>query len=163
MPPLALTPVFATILGPPTICVAVSFPGHPDIYSSESAAIVPRQVAGLAKRCVSSVAAAKHHTVALTDAGEVWTWGSNRDGRLGYSAVDTQPTPRRWVGMASANYDKATMSMAVERRACIICVPEMLSNASLSQWCISFPSPTSMKWSSPFPNRRAVREGHRGH
>ena len=71
--------------------------GHPDfdIYSGESAAIVPRLVAGLAKRVVVGVAAAKHHTAAVTDAGEVWTWGSNRDGRLGYPAVDTQPTPRR--------------------------------------------------------------------
>ncbi len=71
--------------------------GHPDfdIYSGESAAIVPRLVAGLAKRVVTAVAAAKHHTAAVTDGGEVWTWGSNRDGRLGYPAVDTQPTPRR--------------------------------------------------------------------
>ncbi len=56
---------------------------------------MPRLVAGLAKRVVTAVAAAKHHTAAVTDGGEVWTWGSNRDGRLGYPAVDTQPTPRR--------------------------------------------------------------------
>ncbi len=63
---------------------------------------MPRLVAGLAKRVVVGVAAAKHHTVAVTDAGEVWTWGSNRDGRLGYPAVDTQPTPRRHVPVWSA-------------------------------------------------------------
>ena len=76
----------------PCVCA-----GHPDfdIYSGESAAILPRLVAGLAKRVVTAVAAAKHHTAAVTDGGEVWTWGSNRDGRLGYPAVDTQPTPRR--------------------------------------------------------------------
>ena len=58
--------------------------------------IVPRQVmVGLRRRRVTAVATAKYHTVALTDAGELFSWGSNRDGRLGYAAVDTQPTPRR--------------------------------------------------------------------
>lgn len=72
--------------------------GHPDfdIHSGEAAVIVPRQVvAGLGRRQVTLVAAAKHHTVVATSTGEMWSWGSNRDGRLGYPAVDTQPTPRR--------------------------------------------------------------------
>jgi inhibitor of Bruton tyrosine kinase len=57
--------------------------------------IAPRAVAGLGRKRVIAVAAGKHHTVAVTSAGEVFTWGSNRDGRLGYSAIDTQATPRR--------------------------------------------------------------------
>ncbi|KAJ3707271.1 hypothetical protein LUZ61_010976 [Rhynchospora tenuis] len=72
--------------------------GHPDfdIHSGQAAVITPRQVMlGLGSRCVKVVAAAKHHTVIATEVGEVFTWGSNREGQLGYTSVDTQPTPRR--------------------------------------------------------------------
>ncbi|PNH00658.1 E3 ubiquitin-protein ligase [Tetrabaena socialis] len=71
--------------------------GHPDynIHSGERALIHPWQVAGLGRRCVVSCAAAKHHMLAATSAGELWSWGGNRDGKLGYAGVDTQPTPRR--------------------------------------------------------------------
>lgn len=56
--------------------------------------IQPALVAGLGRRAVAAVAAGKHHTLLCTTAGEVWTFGSNRHGQLGY-AVDSQPTPRR--------------------------------------------------------------------
>lgn len=71
--------------------------GHGEfhIHSGASAVILPQQVAFFAKRQVSKVALAKHHTAALTSTGELFTWGSNRDGRLGYHAADTQPTPRK--------------------------------------------------------------------
>lgn len=73
--------------------------GHPEahIHSGESAVIAPRLVSSLGKRQVLAVAAAKHHTLFCTTAGEAYTMGSNRFGQLGY-AVDTQPTPRRSVG-----------------------------------------------------------------
>jgi alpha-tubulin suppressor-like RCC1 family protein len=32
---------------------------------------------------------------AAAAAGEVFSWGINKDGRLGYGAVDSQPTPRK--------------------------------------------------------------------
>ncbi|URE36853.1 Regulator of chromosome condensation (RCC1) repeat [Musa troglodytarum] len=72
--------------------------GHPDfdVHSGQAAVITPRQVIlGLGTRRVKIVAAAKHHTVIATESGEVFTWGSNREGQLGYTSVDTQPTPRR--------------------------------------------------------------------
>lgn len=62
---------------------------------SESAIIVPRALTSLGRRQVSMVAVAKHHTAAVTTSNELFTWGSNRDGRLGYAAVDTQATPRK--------------------------------------------------------------------
>lgn len=76
---------------------AAAAAGHPEahIHSGESAVIVPRLVAGLGRREVVAVAAAKHHTVLATAAGEVLTMGSNRHGQLGYPSGDTQPTPRR--------------------------------------------------------------------
>lgn len=47
--------------------------------SGQAAVITPRQViSGLGARRVKAIAAAKHHTVIATEAGEVFTWGSNR-------------------------------------------------------------------------------------
>eukprot|EP00878_Enallax_costatus_P014455 GHUV01015119.1.p1 GENE.GHUV01015119.1~~GHUV01015119.1.p1 ORF type:complete len:305 (+),score=125.65 GHUV01015119.1:137-1051(+) len=71
--------------------------GHGDfhIHSGSSAQIFPRAVSGLGKRVVVAVAAAKHHTLVATSAGEVFSFGSNNHGRLGYAAVDSQPTPRK--------------------------------------------------------------------
>ncbi|GAB4857216.1 hypothetical protein Ancab_015124 [Ancistrocladus abbreviatus] len=98
--------------------------GHPefDIHSGQAAVITPRQViSGLGYRRVRAVAAAKHHTVVATESGEVFTWGSNREGQLGYTSVDTQPTPRRVnslrskiVAVAAANKHTAVVSESGE-------------------------------------------------
>uniref|UniRef100_A0A6P4AWN4 uncharacterized protein LOC107433525 isoform X1 n=1 Tax=Ziziphus jujuba TaxID=326968 RepID=A0A6P4AWN4_ZIZJJ len=98
--------------------------GHPDfdIHSGQAAVITPRQVtSGLGSRRVKAVAAAKHHTVVATEGGEVFTWGSNREGQLGYTSVDTQPVPRRVsslrskiVAVAAANKHTAVVSEAGE-------------------------------------------------
>lgn len=94
--------------------------GHPDfdIHSGQAAIITPRHVtSGLGARKVKAIAAAKHHTVIATEGGEVFTWGSNREGQLGYTSVDTQPTPRRVsslkskiVAVAAANKHTAVVS-----------------------------------------------------
>lgn len=75
--------------------------GHPEahIHSGQSAVIAPRLVLGLGRKRVAMVAAAKHHTLLCTTAGETYTMGSNRHGQLGYPAVDTQPTPRRVINI----------------------------------------------------------------
>ncbi|XP_022742077.1 uncharacterized protein LOC111293582 isoform X3 [Durio zibethinus] len=98
--------------------------GHPDfdIHSGQAAVITPRQVtSGLGARRVKAIAAAKHHTVIATEGGEVFTWGSNREGQLGYTSVDTQPTPRRVssirsriVSVAAANKHTAVVSESGE-------------------------------------------------
>ena len=87
--------------------------GHSDfhIHNGHVAVIEPRLVKGLCQLKVVQVAAAKHHTLCLIGAsGDVYSWGSNKDGRLGYRAVDSQPTPRkvasikqRIVQIAAAN------------------------------------------------------------
>ncbi len=48
-------------------------------------------------RCAAqvAVAAGKHHMVAATSSGELFSWGSNRGGQLGYTSPDNQPTPRK--------------------------------------------------------------------
>ncbi|KAL5547330.1 hypothetical protein UlMin_007017 [Ulmus minor] len=78
--------------------------GHPDfdIHSGQAAVITPRQViSGLGSRRVKAIAAAKHHTAIATESGDVFTWGSNREGQLGYTSVDTQPIPRRVSSLRS--------------------------------------------------------------
>lgn len=94
--------------------------GHPDfdIHSGQAAVITPRKVTlGLGARRIKAIAAAKHHTVVSTEGGEVFTWGSNREGQLGYTSVDTQPTPRRVsalkskiIAVAAANKHTAVVS-----------------------------------------------------
>ncbi|GIL71989.1 hypothetical protein Vretifemale_2403, partial [Volvox reticuliferus] len=96
--------------------------GHPDynIHSGEAALIHPWQVAGLGRRVVVSVAAGKHHMVVATSTGDIWSWGGNRDGKLGYPNVDTQPTPRkvdfrgRAVLVAASNRHSACLTTAGE-------------------------------------------------
>lgn len=63
------------------------------------------QAGGLAKRRISAVALGLDHSVAVCSEGEVFTWGSNRYGQLGYSLpevpkneVPTQLTPRQLYG-----------------------------------------------------------------
>ncbi|XP_010266642.1 PREDICTED: uncharacterized protein LOC104604114 isoform X2 [Nelumbo nucifera] len=94
--------------------------GQPDfdIHSGQAAVITPRKVTcGLGSRRVKAIAAAKHHTVVATEGGEVFTWGSNREGQLGYTSVDSQPTPRRVsslktkvIAVAAANKHTAVVS-----------------------------------------------------
>ncbi|ONM51513.1 ankyrin repeat family protein / regulator of chromosome condensation (RCC1) family protein [Zea mays] len=93
--------------------------GHPDIHSGQTTAVItPRQVTvGLGRKRVNAVAAAKHHTVIATELGELFTWGSNREGQLGYPSVDTQPTPRRVgslkqriISVAAANKHSAAVA-----------------------------------------------------
>ncbi|KAL3696325.1 hypothetical protein R1sor_010401 [Riccia sorocarpa] len=98
--------------------------GHPDfdIHSGQVAVISPRQITNsFGCRPVRVIAVAKHHTVVATDGGEVYTWGSNREGRLGYTSVDTQPTPRRVntlrakvVKVSAANKHNAVLTEAGE-------------------------------------------------
>ena len=76
--------------------------GHADVASG-GAVLLPRALALPGTRPgarVIAVAAAKHHTLACTDAGEVFAWGCNRDGRLGVPGCDTAATPRRVSSLA---------------------------------------------------------------
>lgn len=41
------------------------------------------------RACVVAVAASNKHSAAVTDCGEVFTWGCNAHGQLGYGATST--------------------------------------------------------------------------
>lgn len=51
---------------------------------------------------VRLVAAGEDHSVALTHAGEVWTWGDNLYGQLGDGTFDRRLSPTQPVGVAPA-------------------------------------------------------------
>ncbi|XP_056907494.1 RCC1 and BTB domain-containing protein 1 isoform X1 [Takifugu flavidus] len=51
--------------------------------------------ATLLNRKVTEVACGSHHSMALTDSGEVYAWGYNNCGQVGSGSTANQPTPRR--------------------------------------------------------------------
>lgn len=73
----------------------------------------PRRVTSLRSRIVA-VAAANKHTAVVSDSGEVFTWGCNREGQLGYGTSNSASnyTPRLveylkgkvFAGVAAAKY-----------------------------------------------------------
>ena len=66
-----------------------------DISFSDSD--VPVAVANISN--VKAVAAGGYHSIALTNNGDVYTWGSNTHGQLGYTGVTYQPTPQQLTGL----------------------------------------------------------------
>lgn len=71
-------------------------------------------------------------------AGEVFTWGSNRDGCLGYGSVDKQATPRkvasvkpRVASVAAANKHSVALTHAGESTR--TCADQLLLNSVCSQ------------------------------
>ncbi|KAL6101054.1 rcbtb1 [Pungitius sinensis] len=51
--------------------------------------------ANLLNKKVTDVACGSHHSMALTDLGEVYAWGYNNCGQVGSGSTANQPTPRR--------------------------------------------------------------------
>ena len=69
-------------------------------HSGDGAATRPARVPYFgprAGRLVVAVAAGKHHSIALCDDGEVFSWGRNDDGRLGYATAPTTESSRETV------------------------------------------------------------------
>lgn len=64
-------------------------------YTSVDTQPTPRRVSSLKSRIVA-VAAANKHTAVVSEAGEVFTWGCNREGQLGYGTSNSASnyTPR---------------------------------------------------------------------
>ncbi|CAM9211439.1 unnamed protein product, partial [Choristocarpus tenellus] len=65
--------------------------GHTD---SDGHQYVPRMLESLRGKLMKQVAACGFHTAALTDKGEVFTWGEGKFGRLGHGTERNQLVPR---------------------------------------------------------------------
>jgi len=59
----------------------------------------PVLVSSLAGKMVCMVACGEHHTAALIDSGEVYTWGFGVHGRLGHGDESSQTVPKQVEGM----------------------------------------------------------------
>lgn len=57
-------------------------------YPSVDTQPTPRRVSSLKQRIIA-VAAANKHSAAVADTGEVFTWGSNKEGQLGYGTSNS--------------------------------------------------------------------------
>eukprot|EP01034_Spumella_vulgaris_P023931 gene23931-30215_t len=55
----------------------------------------PKRIDSLFSESIVQVAASKHHSLALTVSGSVFSWGHGRSGRLGHGNEITQPEPVR--------------------------------------------------------------------
>ena len=64
-------------------------------YTSVDSQATPRRVSSLKSKIVA-VAAANKHTAVVSESGEVFTWGCNKDGQLGYGTSNSiwNYTPR---------------------------------------------------------------------
>jgi RCC1 and BTB domain-containing protein len=71
--------------------------GH-NALEMEGHQYAPRVVAGLRGVNCTQVAACGFHTAALTDTGEIFTWGEGKFGRLGHGCERNQPTPKMIQG-----------------------------------------------------------------
>lgn len=82
-------------------------------YTSVDTQPTPRRVSSL-KLKIIAVAAANKHTAVVSESGEVFTWGCNREGQLGYGTSNSASnyTPRvveslkgkDLVGVVAAKY-----------------------------------------------------------
>lgn len=54
---------------------------------------IPAVVEGLEGESVVSVSGGRVHSIALTSSGELWAWGSGRNGRLGLGSSMDEPEP----------------------------------------------------------------------
>ena len=119
----------------------LAWAGHPEfhIHSGESAVIFPRAVAIAGRKPIAAVATGKLFFFYVTGSWEIYTWGSNRDGRLGYPAVDTQPIPRRWGSVCDAQ--------APSRKA--VTIDMVVSFINLAASFHSCPAAAGQHWRLP--------------
>lgn len=62
--------------------------------SSDSNVKTPRVIASLQSTTVEFIACGAHHSVAITNSGDVWTWGKGLRGQLGHNTVKEEYSPR---------------------------------------------------------------------
>jgi alpha-tubulin suppressor-like RCC1 family protein len=65
--------------------------GHGEYNSTRT----PRRIHGLSGQLVQGCACGFGHTVVLTQSGELYSWGWNRDGQLGLGDCDNRNSPQR--------------------------------------------------------------------
>ena len=92
--------------------------GHGKETAAAKSVTEAKKVAALRTSYVVKIAAANKHSVAVTSTGEVYTWGSNTCGQLGYGAFDStsSPTPR----VVDALKGKRVVACAAAKRHTVV-------------------------------------------
>lgn len=99
-------------------------------YTSVDSQATPRRVSSLRAKIVA-VAAANKHSAAVSESGEVFTWGCNKEGQLGYGTSNSASnyTPRVveylkgkiLVGISAAKYHTIVLGADGEVNLSIFC------------------------------------------
>ena len=96
--------------------------GHAD----EEACHTPRRVAALAATPVRGASAGGDHSVVLSEAGEVWTFGCGEEGQLGHGDRANQLEPRRVAALEGQR--------VAEARAGFFYTAALMQDGSLRTW-----------------------------
>ncbi|KAK5920658.1 hypothetical protein CgunFtcFv8_024445 [Champsocephalus gunnari] len=83
--------------------------------------------ANLLNKKVTEVACGSHHSMALTDSGEVYAWGYNNCGQVGSGSTANQPTPRR---VSSCLQNKVAVSIVCGQTSSLA----VLDNGEVYGW-----------------------------
>ena len=77
--------------------LGLGFPGHVDPWQRHEPQLTPRRVpaAAFKGQRIVMVAADGGHTVALSEKGQVYTWGEGSAGQLGHNNLELQWSPRQ--------------------------------------------------------------------
>lgn len=96
-------------------------------YTSVDSQPTPRRVSSLRSRVIG-VSAANKHSAAVTESGEVFTWGCNKNGQLGYGTSNSASnyTPRMveylkgkvFRGVSAAKYHTVVLGADSEVNIC---------------------------------------------
>ena len=91
----------------------LGFPGDANVS-------MPRPIPAFAQRPVAAVACGQHHSLALTDWGDVYAWGRGSEGQTGSGHFETVPVPRYVHGLKGKLVDSIACgymcSMAVTQQ-----------------------------------------------
>uniref|UniRef100_A0A1A8PFB9 Regulator of chromosome condensation (RCC1) and BTB (POZ) domain containing protein 2 n=2 Tax=Nothobranchius TaxID=28779 RepID=A0A1A8PFB9_9TELE len=81
----------------------------------------------LQSKKVTEVACGSHHSLALTQDGEVFAWGYNNSGQVGSGSTANQPTPRR---VSSCLQNKVVINIGCGQ----LCSMAVLDNGEIYGW-----------------------------
>lgn len=87
-------------------------------YPSGDTQPEPRKVTALRSMAIVRIAAANKHSVAISSTGDVFTWGSNSCGQLGYGAFDSSSSSNPRV--VEALKGKFIAECAAAKRHCVV-------------------------------------------
>ena len=61
--------------------------------------VKPRLMSSFSQRPIAAVACGQHHSMALSDWGDVYAWGRGSEGQLGSGRLETSVVPRYVHGL----------------------------------------------------------------